>query len=93
MGVITVSRDENSRELQRLERSLPQPIRRGLLDWYIDMLTGGLELLIQKENGVPALFGFHFCSNTILAVHREKGEMMYSQQLLEQSCGCSCHGF
>lgn len=89
-------REENSTDLQRLEnqlRSFPRPIRRELLEWFIDKHTNGTELIIQKENDVPACFGSELCSNEILTVHREYGEMAYSAEMLGSPCGCPCHGF
>ena len=62
--------------------------------WYVDKMTKGRAkvLVYFGEGHEPKMndFGYFFCSNEILACHRDYGEMVYSSKTLKK--GCLCNG-
>ena len=76
-------------KLYRQLRSFPKAIRRELLVWFFDKLTGGQSsMVVALPDGNPKLLQ-EWCSNEILACHRDYGHMYYPEELTK---GCFCYG-
>jgi len=79
-------------KLERQLMSFPPNIRRELLVWYIDKLTGGyvpFSAVAANDGRREPRFIGEYCSDELLRCHADYGELMYEAA---PSKGCKCHG-